>query len=31
MHGWYFRNRTDGTITITVRAEGDFLELREMN
>jgi hypothetical protein len=31
MHGWYFRNRTDGTITITVRAEGDFLELREMD
>ena len=30
MHGWFFRNRTNAEITVTVRAEGDFEELREI-
>ncbi len=31
MHGWFWRNRTDQVVTITLRAEGEFEELREMN
>ena len=30
MHGWFWRNRTDQVVTITLRVEGDFEELREM-
>jgi hypothetical protein len=30
MHGWFWRNRTDQVVTITLRAEGDFEEMREM-
>jgi hypothetical protein len=30
MHGWYWRNRTTEEVTITLRVEGDFQELREM-
>lgn len=30
MHGWFWRNRTDAPVTITLRVEGDFEELREM-
>jgi hypothetical protein len=31
MHGWFWRNRTDQPVTITVRAEGNFEEMRAMN
>lgn len=30
MHGWFFRNRTDAVVTVTLKAEGDFEEMREM-
>jgi len=30
MHGWFWRNRTDQVVTITLRAQGEFEELREM-
>jgi hypothetical protein len=30
MHGWFWRNRTDQVVTITLRAEGEFDEMREM-
>ena len=29
LHGWYWRNRTDAEVTITLRVEGDFQELRQ--
>jgi hypothetical protein len=31
MHGWFWRNRTNQVVTITLRAEGDFEEMREMS
>ena len=30
MHGWFWRNRTSEVVTITLRVEGDFRELREI-
>jgi hypothetical protein len=30
MHGWFWRNRTDQIVSITLRAQGDFQEMREM-
>ncbi len=30
LHGWYWRNRTDSEVSITLRVEGDFQELRQM-
>lgn len=30
LHGWYWRNRTDAEVSITLRVEGDFQELRQM-
>lgn len=27
-HGWFWRNRTDAPVTVTVRTRGDYLELR---
>ena len=30
LHGWFWRNRTKEVVTVTLRVEGDFQELREM-
>jgi hypothetical protein len=30
LHGWFWRNRTSEVVTITLRVEGDFQELRRM-
>ena len=30
LHGWFWRNRTDDVVTVTLRVEGDFQELREL-
>jgi len=30
MHGWFWRNRTGEVVTVTLRVQGDFQELREM-
>ena len=30
LHGWFWRNRTDEVVTVTLRVEGDFQELREI-
>lgn len=27
-HGWFWRNRTDGVVSVTLRTEGDYQELR---
>lgn len=27
-HGWFFRNRTEGVVTLTLRTRGDYLELK---
>lgn len=27
-HGWFWRNRTDGVVSVTLRTEGDYRELR---
>lgn len=31
LHGWFWRNRTKEVVIITLRVEGDFQELREIN
>jgi hypothetical protein len=30
MHGWFWRNRTGGNVTVTLRTEGDYQAVREM-
>ena len=30
MHGWFWRNRTNEVVTVTLRATGDFRELKRM-
>ena len=30
MHGWFWRNRGDAPVTVTLRTSGDYQELREM-
>ncbi|MEQ1691791.1 MAG: transmembrane anchor protein [Gemmatimonas sp.] len=30
MHGWFWRNRSAGTVTITLKTRGEYQELREM-
>ena len=30
MHGWFWRNRTSEVVTVTLRATGDFRELKRM-
>ena len=30
LHGWFWRNRTKEVVTVTLRVEGDFQELREI-
>jgi len=27
-HGWFWRNRTDAPVSVTVRARGDYVEMR---
>jgi hypothetical protein len=27
-HGWFWRNRTDAPVTVTLRTRGDYVELR---
>lgn len=29
-HGWFWRNRTRETVTVTLRTSGDYSELKEM-
>lgn len=29
-HGWFWRNRTDGDVTLTLRVKGDYLELKRL-
>ncbi len=29
-HGWFWRNRTDGVITVTLKTEGDYQEIKEL-
>lgn len=31
MHGWFWRNRTRETVTVTLRTSGDYAELKRMN
>lgn len=31
MHGWFWRNRTDEIVTVTLRTAGDYRELRRMD
>lgn len=30
VHGWFWRNRSDSTITITLKTRGEYLSLKEM-
>ena len=30
MHGWFWRNRTTGPVTVTLRAKGDYTEWKEV-
>ena len=30
MHGWFWRNRTDRPVTVTLRTEGEYSEQREL-
>lgn len=30
MHGWFWRNRTAGVVTVTLRTTGDYQEIREV-
>lgn len=30
MHGWFWRNRSDHTVTITLKTRGEYQELREI-
>jgi len=30
MHGWFWRNRTSGAVTITLRTTGEYLELKRL-
>jgi hypothetical protein len=29
MHGWFWRNRTGGVVTVTLRTTGDYQELKQ--
>ena len=29
-HGWYWRNRTDDVVTITLKTEGEYSEIKEL-
>ena len=29
-HGWFFRNRTDAAVTVTLRTSGDYTELKKV-
>jgi len=29
-HGWFWRNRSEGTVTVTLRVDGEFSELRRV-
>lgn len=29
-HGWFWRNRTDGVITVTLKTNGDYQEIKEL-
>ena len=31
MHGWFWRNRSRDTVTVTLRTSGDYRELKRMN
>ena len=31
MHGWFWRNRTDEVVTVTLRTTGDYREIRKMD
>lgn len=30
-HGWFWRNRTDAPVTITLRTTGDYTEVKEID
>lgn len=30
LHGWYWKNRTDRSVTVTLRTEGEYRELKRM-
>jgi hypothetical protein len=29
-HGWFFRNRSDGDVTVTIEVEGEFSDLKQL-
>ena len=29
-HGWFWRNRTGGDVTVTLRVSGDYTDIKEM-
>ena len=31
MHGWFWRNRTNAVVTVTLRTKGDYQELKQPN
>jgi len=31
MHGWFWRNRTSESLTVTLRTSGQYTELKEID